>query len=74
MFDLSLEWISIDCPKCKYEQEIQLIDVKNEIVIFCHNCKVEIQLLDDNASAHTAIDNINEAMNELNDLFKKWGG
>lgn len=71
MFDLSKVWIDYQCPNCDYQDEIQLIDAKSEKVVFCHNCKIQIQFQDSDASVHTGIATINKAAEELANIFKK---
>ncbi len=73
MFDLNKNWITIECPNCSYQDEIQLIDVKTKKTVFCHNCKIKINLLDGDASVHTGVNNINEAFDKINKLFKNFG-
>jgi hypothetical protein len=73
MIDLNYMWVEINCPRCGYIDEIQLIDAKTEKTIFCHNCKVNIKLSDNEASVHSGINNINSALNELENIFKKFG-
>lgn len=73
MFDLSKEWITFKCPKCKYQDDIQLIDIKTEKVIYCPNCKISIQLKDHDASVHGSIDSMNAMMKNLQNLFKNFG-
>lgn len=73
MFDLNNTWITIECPNCNYQDEIQLIDAKTEKLIFCNNCKVSIQLKDDNSSVHSGIKGINNAMKDLENLLKNFG-
>ncbi len=70
MIDLNYIWIDIECPHCHYETQIQLIDVKTEIIIFCNNCKSSIQIIDSEASTHTGIESINNALNDFENLFK----
>jgi len=73
MFDLENMWIEIKCPSCHYQIDIQLVDVKSENVIFCHNCKMSIQLKDDNASTHSGSQKINSALKQIDQLFKNFG-
>lgn len=63
-------WTEIECPKCSYKNDIQLLDIKLENKIHCSNCKITIQLKDDNASAHITINNINNLLTDLDNLFK----
>ncbi len=73
MLDLNYFEIQISCPKCKYTIDIYLIDVKNEDVVFCHNCKASIQLKDSDASSYKGIKEINNTFNELKNTLKKLG-
>jgi Zn ribbon nucleic-acid-binding protein len=73
MIDFNYIWVDMECPKCKYQDEIQLIDAKTEIAIFCNNCKCIIQLHDSEASVHTGVESINDALKDLEDLFKNFG-
>lgn len=72
MFDLSSAWTSFNCPKCEYEIDIQLFDVKMARTVYCHNCKISIQLLDNDASTHAGIEQIDANLNELENLFKRF--
>lgn len=73
MFDLNKIWIDIACPKCKYTDIIQLVDVKTEKIIYCHNCKVSIQLKDSEASSHQATNRINNTLKNIEDILRKFG-
>jgi hypothetical protein len=73
MFDLNWTWVEIECPNCKYQDEIQLVDAKTERVIFCHNCKSSIELKDSDASVHSGIDSINRAVREFEKALKNFG-
>ncbi len=73
MINLNYLWVGIECPKCKYIDEIQLVDAKSEKLVFCHNCKINIQLLDNEGSVHSGIENINKAFKDIEDLFKNFG-
>jgi len=63
MIDFNYIWVDIECPKCGYGDEVQLIDAKTEKTIFCHNCKINIKLSDAEASVHTGIDSMKNSMN-----------
>ena len=73
MFDLNSHWIDFDCPNCSYQNDAQLVDVKTEKVVFCQNCKIDIQLRDSEASTHVGIDNINGALQKLENTLKNFG-
>lgn len=73
MIDFNRIWIDIECSKCKYIVEFQMIDVKTGKTIFCHNCKINIELEDNSASVHTGLESINNAMQKLENTLKKQG-
>ncbi|MDP3393869.1 primase-helicase zinc-binding domain-containing protein [Sediminibacterium sp.] len=72
MFDLNHEWITMECPRCGYANDFQLIDAKNEGQVFCQNCKVYIELHDKDGSVHNSIQKINNSIRDLENLFKKF--
>jgi len=72
MSDLSAAWVSFNCPNCDYEVDVQLIDVKMERTVYCHNCKLSMQLFDKDASTHVGIEEINASLNQLQQLFKSF--
>ena len=73
MIDLNKIWVEMACPKCGYCDAIQLVDAKTEKTIFCNNCKITIALSDKEASVHSNINSINNAFNELENIFKNLG-
>lgn len=70
MIDITQTWINAECPHCKIEIDIQLVDVSCERTIFCHNCKNSITLIDSDACAHQANASVNQALNELEQQLK----
>lgn len=73
MIDINQIWVDIECPKCGYQDVIQMVDAKSEKSIFCHNCKITIELTDGEASVHNGIESVNNAFKELEKTFKKFG-
>ena len=73
MIDLNYTWFDIECPRCKYADEIQLVDAKIEVLYFCNNCKVKIQIQDNEGSVHNGIDTMNNIFKDLDKLFKNFG-
>jgi hypothetical protein len=71
IIDFNKTWIDFECSNCSYLDEIQLVDVKSEKEVFCHNCKSKIHLNDQDGSVHSGIENMNNAMKKLVDTFKK---
>lgn len=68
--DFNFIWIDIDCPNCGYLDSVQMIDIKTEKLIFCHNCKITVQIHDMDASAHNVVNDGNKLLSELDELFK----
>jgi len=73
MLHLPDAWVDFECPRCGYSIDIQLVDAKAEATVFCHNCKIPIKLNDQEASVHSGLDQIDAAMRQLKNLFKKFG-
>lgn len=73
MTNLNYLWVHFECPKCNYIDEIQLVDAKTEKQVYCHNCKIDIQLRDHEASVHNGIESINKAFKDIENLFKNFG-
>ena len=71
MIDLNYTWVDMECPNCGYEDIIQLIDMKTEKNVFCHNCKANIKLLDDHASVYSGIESINATINKLKNALNR---
>ena len=70
-FNISKTWFQINCPKCNYSFEIQFMDAKLQSIVYCHNCKCSIHLVDGNASAACGIRKIEDAFEDLNKTIKK---
>lgn len=70
MFNLLYNWIDLDCPSCGYNFDVMVRDVKLEEPCFCHNCKTQINLIDDNASFHTGMNQVNQAVKDLEKTLK----
>lgn len=71
MLDINKSWVDIPCPQCGYLEAVQMIDIKTEKLIFCHNCKTSIKLIDSEASVDVGIKKINQAFENLMNSFKK---
>jgi len=71
--NLNLKWIDFNCPNCQYINSVQIIDIKTEKKVFCHNCKSTIQLLDQNASTSTSIKRIETSLKNLQNTLKNFG-
>ena len=56
MFRFESAFVQFACPRCEYVQDVQLLDARLERRIFCPGCKSIIQLVDQDASTHTALE------------------
>ena len=68
---LDSTFIILDCPNCGFGTDIQLMSVKLQETVFCPCCKVNIQLVDVDASAHAADKSIHAAVDDLQRELKK---
>jgi len=70
MIDIENIWIDINCPKCNFSFGVKIIDVKLQSNVICHNCKISINLIDNNVTTHLSVKNINRELNKLKNLLK----
>tara|TARA_R100000935_G_scaffold3803_1_gene9468 strand:- start:141 stop:362 length:222 start_codon:yes stop_codon:yes gene_type:complete len=70
--NLNLNWIDFNCPKCRYINSVQVIDVRTEIKVFCPNCKMTIQLIDKNASMSNGVRKVESSLKNLRNSFKNF--
>jgi endogenous inhibitor of DNA gyrase (YacG/DUF329 family) len=47
-------FVGAPCPRCGYEFDVQIIDVRIERRVHCPNCKVAVDLRDESASMYGA--------------------
>lgn len=73
MFDLDMTWVEAECPNCGYSVDIQLLDAKTERTVYCHNCKINLELKDSEASVHSGLDSINKALKDFEKTLKNFG-
>ncbi|MCB0540762.1 MAG: hypothetical protein KDE33_24820 [Bacteroidetes bacterium] len=73
MFNVNEIWIDFNCPKCQYLIDVQLVDVKLGKITFCHNCKTDIQLIDESASTYLGAKRIDNVMKSLERTLKNFG-
>ena len=64
-------FVTLVCPKCNYEMDVELLTVRLETTTFCPCCKVTIQLVDADASAHIAQKEIESALKDFESQLKK---
>lgn len=70
-------YVTIPCPRCDYGVDVELQSVRLEESVFCPCCKISIQLVDADASAHGAQERMESALksfesqlNELDTTFR----
>jgi hypothetical protein len=73
MFDLDKLLIEIECPRCGYPIEIEMIDARLECRLFCPNCKSQVRLHDYESSLHAAQAEIHSGMERLTQAFRELG-
>lgn len=64
--------LDIPCPRCTYQFNIAYIDIRLQTTVICHNCKVNIQLIDNDASVHLANKATEKVFSDLTNLIKKF--
>lgn len=74
MFSIDGVFIDLGCPRCGYVQDVQLIDLRIQRLIFCPACKSRIQLVDADASVHAGAEQIERSMKDLFNAFGELGG
>lgn len=72
MTDLNKEWTEFSCPTCEYINDVQFVDIRLESKIICPNCKTIIELSDDDGSVHNTINEINNVLNNIENLFESF--
>lgn len=73
MFDISRQNIAFGCPQCGRKNSVTLAQVANQATITCCGCSQRINLKDKNSSASKSIRDINNAMRDFENAFKKLG-
>ena len=64
-------FIPVDCPRCGYATDVELLSVRLQRAIFCSCCKARIQLVDADASLHQAQNEFESAVNDFARKLKK---
>ena len=62
--------VGINCPRCDYEIDVQMLAIRLEETMYCPCCKIIIQLKDSDASTHRALKNINAEFIEMQHRLK----
>ena len=64
-------FVTMNCPKCNYGMDVELLSVRLQAITFCPCCKVAIQLVDADASMHGAQEDLGSAIKEIEREIKK---
>lgn len=73
MLDLGKEKVPVNCPSCNRRHSATLNDVGCGRIIRC-GCGTNIQLKDSGGSVRRGVNDVNKAMKDLENSFKKLGG
>ncbi len=65
------QFVTLACPKCNYEMDVELLSVRLEATTFCPCCKMTIRLVDADASVHGAQEEIESALKDFESQLKK---
>lgn len=71
--DIEEAEINFNCPDCGFINTATLSDAINGSSIICVGCLKTIQLVDGNSETKRAVDEVNQAFNDLGKAFKKHG-
>jgi hypothetical protein len=64
-------WITFPCPKCGLENDCYLLQVTLGETVLCRGCHMSLNLVDKDASTHTATSQIERALSDLQDVLSK---
>ena len=64
-------FISVNCPRCGYATDIELLSIRLRERFYCSCCKARIQLEDADASFHRAQKEFDSAMEDFARALKK---
>ena len=73
MFDLTKQNFEFKCPGCGAKNIASLGQVQNEEEVVCVNCKKSIKLKDEDGSTAKSIDDVNKAVQDLDNTLKNFG-
>ena len=72
---ISLDDVEIEaqCPRCGFYNPFQVRDIAVETPVICRGCKGLIRQIDHMGEAQQALRKINKALQDLEEVFKKFG-
>ena len=62
---LDKQWMAIECPKCNYSFDTQIIQIRLQENVFCPCCKSTIKLIDEGSSVAISGRKINRSIDNL---------
>ena len=71
MFVFDRAFVAVPCPRCCYETDVQFRSAQLEDVVYCACCKAQIQLVDDEATAHVSRRSAHNAIRDLQRQIEK---
>ncbi len=72
MIDLGKQTLKVNCQNCRRSITVSLKQITDEVSVKC-TCGQVIQLKDKNHSNKKAVNDINKALKDLQNTFKKFG-
>jgi hypothetical protein len=69
-FDLGRQLIDVDCPRCGYTFDIQLLDAACQVHRRCPCCRVGIRLVEPDGSVSGGIEDVEAADRDLERAMK----
>ena len=64
-------FVSVPCPSCDYEVDIELMSVRLQERVFCPCCKIRIQVIDHDATVFRSQEKIEVAFEDLKKTVEK---
>lgn len=64
-------WVTVSCPKCNYQFDVLILQIRLEDYVFCPCCKIDISLKDDDASVNKVNREIENSIKDLMSSLKK---
>lgn len=69
--DIERAQIDFICPECSFMNSTTLEDVSHGASLICVGCLKTIQLVDGDSNTKRAVDEVNQAFNDLGKAFKR---
>lgn len=67
-------YVEAECPVCEYPFEFQIIDARTQVYRHCPCCRTVIHLIDHGGSTYGALEDVDNAMNDLNQQLRRMFG